>query len=186
MEGSVPAVRPTSMKRRTTTRKRNLRFALVVMTVIAGGCTASHKTGAAASTTTTPSTAAASSSSTTSTTTKPNESACVNGIVTDSIRAALLQANGMPGGQVVAGATYYGTCGSASYAATRFQPAPHATLQEQVSFQDDGSGPRFFVQKSGTAWALVGTSPYDQARSCARFTQLPSGLRTLWLDCPLG
>jgi hypothetical protein len=98
----------------------------------------------------------------------------------------LVQANGLPGGEVVAGATYYGTCGSVSYAVTRFHAAPNATLQEQVSFQDDGSGPRFFVRQVGGTWTLAGSVPYDQTASCATFTQLPSALKTLWQNCPLG
>jgi hypothetical protein len=112
--------------------------------------------------------------------------ACANGIVTDALRVLLVQADGHPGGQAVPGATYYGTCGTTGYAVARFMAAPGATLDEQVSFQDDGSGPRFLLKNGGGAWTVVGTFPYDVAPSCATFTMLPTTLKTLWQDCPLG
>jgi hypothetical protein len=111
---------------------------------------------------------------------------CVNGVVTDALRSQLVLANGSPGGQAVPGDTYYGVCGATSYAVARFEPAPGATLQEQVSFQDDGSGPRFFVEQAGGSWTVAGIEPYEQLPSCSGFTQLPSSLKTLWDNCPLG
>jgi hypothetical protein len=101
------------------------------------------------------------------------------------VPAALVAANGAPGGQLVPGDTYYGACGSTAYAVGRFMAAPGATLQEQVSFQDNGGGPRFFTETAGV-WKLAGQFPYDQPPSCATFTQLPSALEALWQHCPLG
>lgn len=103
------------------------------------------------------------------------------------MRAALSAANDQPGGEVVAGTTYFGACGATSYAAARFKAAPGATERQQVSFQDEGSAPRFFVQKGGT-WRLVekvNTYPYDMHASCASFTELPERLKSLWRNCPL-
>jgi len=114
----------------------------------------------------------------------PATPGCVNGAVTDAIRAALVQANRLPGGHAVPGHTYYGTCGAVSYAVARFEPVTNATLAEQVSFQDDGSDSRFFMKQARGAWTVVGQRDYDLAPTCATFTQLPSALKTLWQNCP--
>jgi len=156
---------------------------VMVLVALVGACSSSHNRAATATTGVSTSAAPAATSTTTST---PPVGSCANGVVTDAIRAALVAANGSPGGEAVPGDTYYGICGSTSYAVAHFEPAANATLQEQVSFQDDGAGPRFFVMKSGGSWKVVGTEPYDQTPSCARFTQLPPALKTLWNDCPRG
>lgn len=116
--------------------------------------------------------------------TAPATPRCVNAAVTVAVRTALVEANRQPGGQAVPGHTYYGTCGPVAYAVARFEPAPHATLAEQVSFQDDGSDTRFFMRQAGSAWMVVGRRQYDLAPTCATFTQLPSALKTLWQNCP--
>lgn len=99
-----------------------------------------------------------------------------------------MEAGDLPGGQISPGTTYYGMCGSTAYAVSSFHAAPGATFDQQVSFQDEGSAPRFFVKEAGGAWAVVGigTPSYEMPLSCAKFTQLPAALRALWQDCPLG
>lgn len=108
---------------------------------------------------------------------------CANAIATEAIRSALVEANGLPGGQVVPGRTYYGVCDATSYAVAQFRAAAGATLQEQVSFQDDGSDMRFFSRPDGGAWAVVGMVPYDQDPTCAPFAALPPALKALWDNC---
>jgi hypothetical protein len=111
---------------------------------------------------------------------------CSNGIVTDTIRAELVEANGLPGGVAVPGTTYFGVCGTTSYAVSLFHAGPDATFDQRVSFQDEGSAPRFFLKEGAGAWTLVGTQSYELPPSCATFAQLPAALKTLWQDCPLG
>jgi len=160
--------------------------AALILTGLVGACSSGHKgtatatTGSSTSTSVPPAQASGTSTSTVS------AGGCANGVVTDAIRSALVAANGSPGGEAVPGDTYYGICGSTSYAVAHFRPAANATLQEQVSFQDDGAGPRFFVMQAGGGWTVVGNQPYNQVPSCAGFTQLPAALRTLWQDCPRG
>jgi hypothetical protein len=112
---------------------------------------------------------------------------CVNGHTTASLEAALVAANGTPGGQVVPGSLYYGTCGITGYAVARFEPGPGATGQEQVAFQDAGSVAHYFVQPQGQPWRLVGSAPYpSHGMNCRTFAQLPGTLRAIWQDCPNG
>ena len=96
-------------------------------------------------------------------------------------------ANGTPGGEVVAGSVYYGSCGTTAYAVARFQPGPDATPQESIAFQGAGSVAHYLVQEAGQPWRLVGMAPFPSSSpSCATFTELPALLRTAWQDCPQG
>jgi hypothetical protein len=121
------------------------------------------------------------------TTSVPATVGCANDTVSNPLTTALVAANGTPGGQALPGSIYYGTCGTTAYAVARFGPAPGATMQEQIAFQDAGSVAHYFVRPAEGLWTLAGTAPFPSATSsCATFTQLPAALRAIWRDCPQG
>jgi hypothetical protein len=120
-------------------------------------------------------------------TTAPAIVGCADDTVSNRLETALVAANGTPGGEAVPGSIYYGTCGTTAYAVARFGPAPGATIQEQIAFQDAGSVAHYFVRPGEGHWTLAGTAPFPSAMaSCAGFTQLPAALRAIWRDCPQG
>jgi hypothetical protein len=100
------------------------------------------------------------------------------------VKALLVSADGRPGATEVAGSTFYGICGSTSYAVASFMPAATATGQDSVAFQDAGGAPEFFTRVQGGVWKVVGRAPgLPSPASCAGFTALPTTLKTLWKDC---
>ncbi len=106
---------------------------------------------------------------------------CTNLALTDAVRAALITANGQPGGLL--SIAYYGSCGTTSYAMARFRATPDATFQQKVNFQGEGQAPKFLIQEGGT-WRLVGRLDFMLPQSCASFAELPAALKSLWQNCP--
>ena len=111
-----------------STTVRTVRFArlvsVLVLLALVGACSSSHNRAATATTGVATSAPPGATSTSTSTSLVAG---CSNGVVTDAVRAALVAANGSPGGEAVPGDTYYGICGSTSYAVAHFEPAANAT-----------------------------------------------------------
>lgn len=171
---------------------------VLVISAVAYGCSSARDTPSAKRSTSTslqvttstedsvpsvPSTVPPTTSPTPTTASVP--AGCVDRQSSSALDGELVRANGSPGGETVPGSVYYGTCATTGYAVSRFQPAPGSTPQEQVSFQDAGGFPRFFIEASGQGWKLAGSASSRNA-GCSSFTELPAALRTLWQGCPQG
>ncbi len=105
---------------------------------------------------------------------------CSNADVTAAVKAALVQADGRPDATEVAGATFYGTCGTTRYAVTRMTLGPAGTELQGVAFQDGGAYPELLVD-TGTSWTLITRSATPTG--CTASPVLPAALRTVWQDC---
>ncbi len=175
--------------------------AVALAGLLAGGCGHAARRGSAATTATaTAATATTAAVTTTAVTTTPAtttvtttggtppprsaSAACTNAIVTASVRAALVVADGRPGAMERPGQTFYGRCGHTHYAVASFQPGPRATEQQSVAFQDHGSYPEFLKRSAAGSWTVVGSAPGPPgARNCSTFALAPAALRRLWADC---
>ncbi|WP_405865852.1 MULTISPECIES: hypothetical protein [unclassified Streptomyces] len=118
-------------------------------------------------------------------------SACRSLVVPQEVKNAVTKAYlQSPGGQGLAhiepakGTFYYGTCDGTTYAATRFTPAPGATLADQVGLQDEGAAMKYFTQSPQGGWTYVASNGFPaDPRGCAAIPQIPAGLATAWGDC---
>ncbi|WP_194292985.1 hypothetical protein [Streptomyces smaragdinus] len=76
------------------------------------------------------------------------------------------------------GSFYYGGCGTAQYAAARFQATPGATGTDLVALQDEGSVLQFFRYQPGTGWKFVTSDSFPPTNNCAIVA--PPALAELW------
>ena len=79
---------------------------------------------------------------------------------------------------------YYGSCGATTYAIASFRATAGATDDELVSFQDDGSARKFFVNSGGAGWKYVSSDTFPATPGCVG--AVPAALAAAWGHCPLG
>lgn len=106
--------------------------------------------------------------------------ACRNLDIPSKVSASLNAADGRVDTEPVPGATFYGTCGTTSYAVVRYQLLSGVTPAENPSLQGAGAYPELFVNH-GSGWVL--TAHATQPQGCTDSTALPAALRTLWKNC---
>lgn len=106
--------------------------------------------------------------------------ACRNVAVPAQVRLDLRRVDGRVDADAVSGATFYGTCGTTSFAVVRYQLFSAYTAKQDPAFQGAGAYPELFVNH-GDGWVL--TAHASKAEGCTDSADLPAALRTLWNNC---
>lgn len=81
---------------------------------------------------------------------------------------------------------FYGRCGTARYAATRFQPTQGASEGELVGLQDEGGAMKYFRATSGSDWSYIATDGFPPGPGgCGGIRQIPRALAAEWRKCAI-